>query len=559
MRRGSAPLCAFALALVGLTSQQVSAQRVLGIGDDALVLPRGVLRVRVIGQWTTFNERYGKDTPGRPNGALEPLGIDFDLDTVGVREFPNLTPVQTGLRSLTGLSDFTLSLGQTRVRLNGRVTAIPITIEAGLTKKLSLGLLIPYVKTNQDVGFTVNPRGLEGNVAFNPAFAFPQFADTNRAVVTGLQNAATAVESSLPGGSAFCTANPTHRTCQVIAQVRAFAGGIAQIYGSTSGTGSPFIPIAGTDAQLAIEARVAAFKSLLGAAGGLIQQTRPYPAQARLGLADAQRILTESAFGVTAEPLSTVERSHIGDIELGAKYLFLDTFNGSTEARLDPKGFNYRAALTLAFRAGTGEPDTPTNFADIGTGTGANAVSVRASTDFLFGGHFWTSVIGRYTNQLPDRQTMRIIDTPNRRLAAAWRQRDVDRDLGDFFELEVNPRWVVNDFFSVSSHYLYRHKAEDKYTGTFTVPAATTGYSDVTLNASTLNLETEAREHRLGGGVTFSTVAAFNKGKAKLPMEIFYTHFQTTKGEGGSMPKIFSDQVQLRIYLRIFGGSEETK
>ena len=46
----------------------------LGIGDDALVLPQGVFRFRTLGNWTWFNERYGKDTPGRPDGALEPLG-----------------------------------------------------------------------------------------------------------------------------------------------------------------------------------------------------------------------------------------------------------------------------------------------------------------------------------------------------------------------------------------------------------------------------------------------------------------------------------------------------
>ena len=49
--------------------QSGSAQRVLGVGDDALVLPRGVFRFRTLGQWTWFNERYGKDTPGRPDGA----------------------------------------------------------------------------------------------------------------------------------------------------------------------------------------------------------------------------------------------------------------------------------------------------------------------------------------------------------------------------------------------------------------------------------------------------------------------------------------------------------
>src|SRR5688500_19081275 len=105
MRRSLVRLSTVALAFMAVFANPASAQRVLGIGDDALVLPRGVLRLRVLAQWTTFNERYGLNTPGREDGSLEPLGIDFALDTVGIREFPNLhagpTGLQAGLRALT--------------------------------------------------------------------------------------------------------------------------------------------------------------------------------------------------------------------------------------------------------------------------------------------------------------------------------------------------------------------------------------------------------------------------------------------------------------------------
>ena len=98
MRRLSVCVTAVALTLLAFTPMPSSAQRVLGVGDDALVLPVGVFRFRTVGQWTWFNERYGKDTPGRPDGALEPLGIDFTLDTIGVKQFPNLIALQTGIQ-----------------------------------------------------------------------------------------------------------------------------------------------------------------------------------------------------------------------------------------------------------------------------------------------------------------------------------------------------------------------------------------------------------------------------------------------------------------------------
>jgi hypothetical protein len=129
----------------------------------------------------------------------------------------------------------------------------------------------------------------------------------------------------------------------------------------------------------------------------------------------------------------------------------------------------------------------------------------------------------------------------------------VDRTLGTAFEFETAPRIVVNDFLAVSGWYMYRHKQQDNYSGTFTIPAAVTGFSDLTINASTLDLETEQTEHRLGGGISFSNLYSFEQGKAKLPFEVTYLHWQTMGGSGGNQPKFFTDQIQLRLYARIFG------
>src|SRR5687768_10741977 len=135
MRRSLVSVATVALAFIAAFSEAASAQRVLGIGDDALVLPRGVLRFRVVGQWTSFNERYGFDTPGRPAGALEPLGVDFTIDTIGVRQFPNLANLQMGLQLLTGNPDWYPTLGNTQVVLRDRVAAFPLILEAGLSRR----------------------------------------------------------------------------------------------------------------------------------------------------------------------------------------------------------------------------------------------------------------------------------------------------------------------------------------------------------------------------------------------------------------------------------------
>lgn len=562
MRRSVVSLSTVALAVMAIFANPAGAQRVLGIGDDALVLPRGVFRFRILGQWTWFNERYGKDTPGRPDGALEPLGIDFTLDTIGVRQFPNLASLQGGIQSLTGNPTWFATLGNTQVALRDHVAAFPFVFEAGLSKRFSVGIQFPYVHTQSSAFFNVNTNGTNGNLGFNPAaFGNANATTQNATLNTQFTAAANALQGSLdacaanPAASPQCPAlNAQRANAQsLVNNSRAFAGGVNQIYGT-----SPFVPIVGTDAQLAIEARVAAFRALysqfLGAGNPIAATTTgPFAAQTRLSQRDAQTILTDPAFGIQAAPLASVGRSHIGDIDIGAKFSLFDSFGGSTKGRMSPQGLNFRAAVGGMFRIPSGQVESPDNFIDIGTGRGAKAIEGRLFSDLLFGSHFWQSFIVRFNKPFSDTQEMRIIDLPNEELAPIYRKQTVDRTLGSVFEFETAPRIVVNDFLAVSGWYMYRNKKHDSYSGTFTIPAAVTGFSDITIDASTLNLETEQTEHRFGGGISFSNLYAFEEGKAKLPFEVTYLHWQTMGGSGGNQPKFFTDQIQLRLYARLFG------
>ncbi len=571
MRRPLVSVSTVALAFIAIFAEPASAQRVLGVGDDALVLPRGVFRFRTLGQWTWFNERYGMDTPGRPNGALEPLGIDFTLDTIGVKQFPNLRSLQAGLQLLTGNPTWYATLGNTVVNLRDHVAAFPFVFEAGLSKRVSIGIQIPYVHTQTSAFFNVNTGGTNGNLGFNPALAVAAAATQNTTMYTQFTTAANTLEGSLaacqanPAASPSCPAllaNQASATA-LIANSRAFAGGsVGPVGGPYNPVGgvyiiSPFVPIVGTDAQLAIEARVAAFKALYSSflgAGNPITTNGPFASQTRLSVRDAQRILTDTAFGIVAEPLQSVSRSHVGDIDIGGKFSVFDSFGGSTEARMSPKGLNFRTAIGGIFRIPSGQIESPNNFIDIGTGRGAKAIEGRWFSDVLVGSHFWESFILRFNRPFSDEQEMRILDLPNEELAPLYRRQTVHRRLGSAFEFETAPRIVVNDFLAVSGWYMYRHKQQDHYTGTFSIPAAITGYADITLNASTLDLETEQTEHRFGGGISFSNLYSFEQGKARVPFEVTYLHWQTMKGSGGNQPKFFTDQIQLRLYARIFGG-----
>jgi len=347
MRRLLVNVSTVALAFIVVFANPASAQRVLGVGDDALVLPQGILRLRTIGNWTWFNERYGIDTPGRPDGALEPLGLDFSLDTIGVKQFPNLAQLQTGLQQLTGNPTWFATLGNTVVNLRDRVNAFPLVLEAGISKRISIGIQVPYVTTQSSVDFRVNTAN-QGNLGFNPAFAFPSAGTQNTTMYTQFITAAASLEGSIaacnanPGASPSCPALLANQANaqSLIDNSRAFAGGaVGPIGGTFNPKGgvyitSPFVPIVGTDAQLAIEARVQAFKALytsfLGA-GNPITTNGPFASQNRLTILDAQQILTDPAFGIAADPLASVGKSHLGDIDIGAKFSVFDSFGRSTQ------------------------------------------------------------------------------------------------------------------------------------------------------------------------------------------------------------------------------------
>jgi hypothetical protein len=551
--------CALALLAVA-APLRTDAQAVLGVGDDAVVLPAGALRLRVLSDWTRFYDRYGKDTPGRRSGAVEPLGIDLNLDTIGVAQFENLAPVQSGIRALAGMPDFTASLGKSVVRVRDNILATPVAVELGLTRRVSIGVLVPFVTATSDVDFRMNPTGREPTVGFNPTLGFADAIGANAALLAQFDSAAAALNRSL----AVCTANPDTAGCgplnanaanarALMASSASFAATIAQVYGGRNGArGSAFVPIAGTAAQAAIEARVAAFRALYASFGqNAITLAGPRAAAAPLTITDFQRVLTDTTFGAGAQPLATSVTRGIGDVDLTLKVNLFDTFGRETKARLAPRGFNWRQSVGGAYRLGTGRLDRADSFNDLGTGNHQNDVEVRSYTDILYGAHFWLSLVARYNWQMADQVALRITQAPNRPIAAAYRQQTVQRDLGDVLDLEVSPRWVLNDYVAVAGHYYYRRRFSDRYTGTFSV--SDLNGQPLTLDAAALDLETEAREHRFGGGFSYSTVAAHEQGKARIPLEVTYFHYQTTLGSGGNVPKLSGDQVQVRVYRRLFG------
>lgn len=540
-----------AIPLLVLPLLALPAQRATGTGADAVVLPRGVLRVSVQGQLDAWSSRYDSDASGAPLTSSSPLGARFSAEELGSAQVGGLAPLEARLRALTGLGALQLSLGDVQLRAEARRSTIPVRLELGLGRRMQLSAMIPYVQTRVEMAAVANRTGEHGNVGSNPAFSKATAAQANAALVSQLRASVDALDAALAGcaggaggaPSPVCADQDAARATN--AATAAFASEIAAVYGLPDEGGAPLVPRAGSEAAAAIAARIAALRSSYGAYGVQLIEEGAAPAAATQPLTSADLAASLGAFGVPAPGNAT--RYGIGDIELGARLLLFDGFRGDIARATTPTGITARAAVDGLLRLGTGSPADADRLLDVGTGDGQMDVEVGAVADLIVGRRFWASAAARYGVQLEGEQTMRAPSTGSEGYVSDANRVLVSRDPGDYLELELTPRVSVGEFVSLSASYRFRSQDADALQLAGAMPDAAPLPLDV------LGRSFEGSEHRLGLGVTVSTVAAYAAGRVNMPLDISYVHSRTVAGSGIATPKLTRDEVMLRIYLSAFG------
>ena len=556
--RAIACACCFLVA-----AARAEAQWALGPWDDATVMPRGVLRAGVATWWTHANERFQ-----RTSSRVESLGADFDIASLDERIFENIGLLRAPLETLSGLVNPALSLGRLQADYEETSYVVPITFDYGLTGRLTLTALVPYIKTRAEVFPHPNPAGPEGSIGVNPALSAPGARTQNTLVFSQLSTATTRLQAELVrclnNSDPTCSAINANRqaAAALVSTGTASANAIATIYGTNAvGTapgvaGSAYVPVGTRALQSAIDAQLAAlssqFQTFLGAppAGAWIA-ARPVGAPP-LAYEHFQSILTDSAFLVIGRRLTDIERSHLGDIEVGAKLLLLDTF-GAPVGRAPTRTSGARLAVGGLLRLGTGQRDSPEDFADIGTGDRQRDIELRGALDLVLARRWWGSAVARYGIQRADQLPLRVpflvpgpalSETP---FPAAARQFEIDRDLGDYLELEFSPRFTPNANFAFSGHYRLRRKQADRYS------AANCASVDPTLCTALAMLgeDTEHREQRAGFAVTYSTLSGYSRRRSPWPLEISLSHTQVLSGRG--VRKEFITAAGIRLYQQFFG------
>jgi hypothetical protein len=547
----AAVLATTAVALVALLPVSAGAQATLSHTEDAAPIPQGMIQMRFMNAWTRYDERFAA------NGARRSLGDELSSSAFGVAQLPRLAPVESGLRSLAANPALSLSLGRIDVRSDARIVTTPIALEYGITRRLSIGVLVPIVQTRRSIQLRANAdTGNGANVGYVPGTSRIAAAAANLGVFQAFQRAADSLGSLIsrctPGSTAAgCAAVTANLADARAAQAAAlsFASSVRTALGTDSTT-TIVAPLTGSALAASIEQRRLAINTsiqrYLGAGAGTT--TKVFTAPNALSYIDvngrgSDAGLLRNALGGGLDSLHTVDRLGFGDIAVGARFVLLDHFQRDSLPATGPQlrmtiGGNVRFATSLA--------DSARNVADIQTGEGAGA-EVNSAVD-LISGRLGITGAARYVKSFARSSTGVLTGDPT----AAYPFSPfgpVTRTAGDVVALDLTPRLFLSEWLALDGHYGLERRSASTIARALLPPASGVDVQSVVSGDATID---GATAQRIGLGARFSTVDAYLRGRARFPIEVSLTHLETITGGVGE-PKLFRDQVQLRLYYRLRG------
>jgi hypothetical protein len=133
-----------------------------------------------------------------------------------------------------------------------------------------------------------------------------------------------------------------------------------------------------------------------------------------------------------------------------------------------------------------------------------------------------------------------------------WRTRNVNITPASVLEVGVAPRWHLSDYLTVGGEWRWRAKGEDAHEVVGVVAPLAFTYPFL-LNAAALDADSDWDEQRLAWTVSYSTLAAFSRGRIGLPFEVGFTHEQSVASGAGIIPRRWTDRLQVRYYARFRG------
>ncbi|HEX8242549.1 MAG TPA: hypothetical protein VF541_03625 [Longimicrobium sp.] len=380
-------------------------------GEDARVLPRGWVELRGSGIYTQFNSRFG-------SGGQEPLGATFATQLQPLAErllAPLVPPLQTGLNGFfTGtagqvqnpVTPAAVSGGTVAAGLAGDFRRAPFTLSYGLTRRIMVGVTVPFERNATSVSALLL-RG--GTVGVNPA------ADSNAALL----------------------------------------GRISASYAELGR--AAVLPVAGTAAAVELQRRVLA----------LTGDTLALPARAvslttLLGSEVLAALLTdEEQAALTSTSAATPFQ--LGDVEVGARIQLVNGVRGYPFPD-SARGSGFRSTLAVNLRLPTASRADTFFLLVLPRERGHFGLSADVYNDVFLAPKFWLTASAGYTQLVPANVLRRAFSAARPFPGDTAVRRTLRRQPGARIRLSLMPRYRLTRELSFAAAYQFEHAGATTYT-----------------------------------------------------------------------------------------------
>jgi hypothetical protein len=534
------------LALVGALPTLAAAQRVLGPGDDAWLVPAGVMRIGIAPRFVVGDEWFNAA------GTRDELGAWLSRSAVNTTTFPGFAALQSSVRELSGDANFSLSLGGVSAAVRRQMQVLPLELAVGLSPRFMLRVSAPIVAVEHQTNWQASADG--ATVGANPALVGPGSLARNTALVTALGGAASALDALADACASDAAADPRCTTVlneigavrALTASTRSIGETIGRTYGGSDAVApSRFVPLASSAAHTGVATTIDGLRAAYARYGetGIGAELGVVGAEAPTTTADFLALLEDSTGAYALGPWDRRYQQGIGDIDVSLWYRAFDGTGDRPYSRLaTTDGRRWRQSFGATFRVGTGSAYDPDDPLMLATGDGQHDLEVASATDLIWGANLWGSLIVRYTRQLGDERITRLPDAVLSPYLPLTRRVLAERTPGDRVHVELAPRWIFNDYLAVGTRYRFVHEAATSWREV----APANGAAALTATGQAMTA------HEASFGVTWSSIAAWQRGRSSRPIELSWERGFVFAGEGEVLAAR-SDRLGVLVYAKLWG------
>jgi hypothetical protein len=406
-----------------------------------LTAPKGLFRLELGGRFDNWDQTYF-------GGVKRDAAGDFIRDPATGAWLPSLGVTEQRIREITGVQAIQLSLGKTSAHELVNVGTESIGAAYGLTRRLTVFGTIPIVRVRVQVVFSLDST--DATAGFNPAD--PTFGNgEGLGQMTGFFNQ---FEAALTTLRTQLDSNTVDLNKRALAQATLARGRTLQADLLTFFGTATFIPLAGSAGAGALTGSIDSVRNILSSVLDIPFTATPFFPTTGLAHDAVDDFATNPNGPIQAHPFEPPILRSIGDIEIGAAFLWLDHHPAKG-------GLLVRSALQGTVRLRTGKLDQPDALFDLPTGDRQPDVQGDLVTDLGIG-RIGARVTARYVLQLPGRQNRRIT-SPEQPIAPAATLAGVERDPGEIVEGMLEPYVRIAPHFSLVGGIRHWTKGIDRY------------------------------------------------------------------------------------------------